>query len=665
MKKYYIPTSSLNFNNILSSESISPKAFYQARSFGYSRWYTIPENPYENSLVLYDQLCYFSRAKSDYEDHPLLIEITIDETIESALKPVGSHVFLCNQTIFIDPFSSRLLFFREEDKRIALSLSEPSIETKFVWLYNSKTQVVVPIPKDSYLVPEVTEELEVNSTAIEKDKRINRMKGLLYGYYIGVLLSASKELILKLNTAREIQNILAAVLSSFDHKPTTQQREQLKTLYTRIQPEIPIFSKLSNVLHDTSLVDAVISIVREEYGYIKGEVDVNKLLGQLLATPTSQDARNPIMENINSRIERYEQEISQSATPLSVEDSQIVVSDGSLLQLNISDVSDPDKLLYKAWVNDVLSKDEYSGKTSTFKKILSDDVTMKAKELCETEWKRSDAKVTLNALRRHVGGEEFIHNWGNDIYSAIAAVVLRGDDWQKMLRYMQQKEMSDYRLAFSMFGTVNGFANLPRDFTDVLFKCGNSEYIANVYKEFYRQLMGHSIIAQRNAEQPIIDFEIKPYVNHKYTINSTDNTIAVQADETLNKGGGTPKKGKSDTSKHGKSKKGANSKATNDDVIQPTFPFADSHQSTGQFLTDCEFLVNNPEFRKHASAANEKWEEDLRWFIEVRNPAHPQHKKYYQDGPADNDTMVKQFLGFKKCRYKSTESVLFELYLKK
>lgn len=68
MKTYYIPTSSLNFNNILSSESISPKTFYQARTFGYSRWASIPENPYDNSIVLYDQLCSFVRPKSDYEE---------------------------------------------------------------------------------------------------------------------------------------------------------------------------------------------------------------------------------------------------------------------------------------------------------------------------------------------------------------------------------------------------------------------------------------------------------------------------------------------------------------------------------------------------------------------------------------------------------------------
>jgi len=32
-KIFYIPTSTLNFTNILSSESISPKVFYEQRDF--------------------------------------------------------------------------------------------------------------------------------------------------------------------------------------------------------------------------------------------------------------------------------------------------------------------------------------------------------------------------------------------------------------------------------------------------------------------------------------------------------------------------------------------------------------------------------------------------------------------------------------------------------
>ena len=34
MEKIYIPTTTLNFNNILSTESISPAIFYEKRGFG-------------------------------------------------------------------------------------------------------------------------------------------------------------------------------------------------------------------------------------------------------------------------------------------------------------------------------------------------------------------------------------------------------------------------------------------------------------------------------------------------------------------------------------------------------------------------------------------------------------------------------------------------------
>lgn len=66
--KYYIPTSSLNFNNILSTESISPKAFYEKRGFGYARWFAIEENNIDRATLLFDAPHMFERPKSDIEE---------------------------------------------------------------------------------------------------------------------------------------------------------------------------------------------------------------------------------------------------------------------------------------------------------------------------------------------------------------------------------------------------------------------------------------------------------------------------------------------------------------------------------------------------------------------------------------------------------------------
>ena len=117
MEKRYIPTTSLNFNNVLSSESISPKAFYQKRGFGYIRWFSIPENDIDNVILLYKSLSSFVREKGDMEDHPLLIEIYLEEDVLSSLKPINENVDCCDHTIYLTPWSTRFIFFQSMTKR--------------------------------------------------------------------------------------------------------------------------------------------------------------------------------------------------------------------------------------------------------------------------------------------------------------------------------------------------------------------------------------------------------------------------------------------------------------------------------------------------------------------------------------------------------------------
>lgn len=714
MKKFYIPTSSLNFNNILSSESISPRAFYPARSFGYGRWCAIPENPFDNSIVLYDELCSFSRPVSDIEDHPLLIEIALDESVEASLIRKDEHSFLSDHTIYIDPFSSKLIFFSDKDKTITLSLSDSSIETKFVRLYQKKIFAIAPPAATYPIVDFRAEKQSLNLVEIEKDKKINRMKGLLYGYYIGALLSVSKEDVKKLNASREIRDILAAILASFDHQATAQQRERLRFLYSSIQPEVPFFTKLGGLISDKGLFDAIVALVRGEYGYIRGEVNTDAIITKLLFSSANHDEKNPVIEEINSLIKQIEKTIEIKAEPLSIADDQIVVVDRMLT--NISTLSEADKLLYKAWINDVLSKDEYSGKTSTFKDVLSDDVTRKAKEVCEGDWKGSYPEITLNALRRHVRGEEFPHNWGNDIFSSMSALIIRGDDWQKLLQFMQSKEMTDYRIAFSMYGTINGLANLPRDFTDILFN-RDSKYIAEVYKEFYRQLFSRDVVAPAKVEivseistissQPeedMPDFEnqnagiVPSGPSHEMVLTApvlegfdelmadivsksagakkdealykalfakhggltADFVDAVKTDSSFNKGKGVQQAVRQLLTKLVKPVRAEKPKQK-EAPVQPSSLFADTYPSTGVFLSDFDFLVNSSEFVSLMSAINKKWVEDLRWFIDAHAPSHKDYR-YYQYKPTDNNTLVNQFLKLKDGRYRIAETFLREHY---
>lgn len=519
MKRFYIPTTSLNFNNILSSESVSPKAFYKNRSFGYGRWGSIPENPLDNSIVVYDCPFTFARPVSEYEDHPLLIEVQLEDNFISTFVHVAEHAFLCDKTIYLNPFTSRFLFFSENDKNIALSMSEASIETKLLRLYLKKIQVV----SNPNHCPTVAfrEVQSLNFSEIEKDKKINRMKGLLYGYYIGGLLSSSKDILLKLNATRQILNIYASILSSIDRTASPLQRKNLYELYQIIQPEIPLFKELAEIIPDKGKMDSVIYSIRKTFGSIPGEYNVDQLIVQLTNLPTNPEAPNPVIEQTNNLLKNFEFANRKAAIRVKVTDKEISISNLRLSTLINDNLSESDKHLFIAWINEVFSKDEYNGRTSTFKEQLSDDVTFKAKDIFNTEWDSSKAKAILNDLRRHVRGNEFNYNWEENIFSALASVITKGDDWQKLLSFMQVKEITNYKLAFAIYGTLNGFANLPRDFSDLLYD-QDREYVADVYKEFYKQLFGSEIV-----------IENIPY--NKHVLNTNQNTSLAQPTEVTPK----------------------------------------------------------------------------------------------------------------------------------
>ena len=442
MKKLYIPTTTLNFNNILSSESISPESFYFKRDFGYSRWYPIPENDNVNAILLYDSKRYFERPLSDIEDHPLLIEVMVDE---SKLSKYAEGVYYCDHTIYLDPWHTKFIFFSPNDKAIALSMSESSLETKLIKLYQRK--IFVDSPSQKYSAVRF-QNINLNNLEIEKDFRINRMKGFLYGYYIGALLSSDKESVNRLSNLKEILNIFAAIASSIEKKPTSYQSERLDVLLKSVLYDLPLYQELLDI----------------------------------------QEYNSPI-DWINNKINK--QELKKKKNFLYPNASEVVVIDNELEKADVVEDSFEQKL-YKNWINTILTSNKYNGNINSIREKLSDDITIKAKEIYGEKWDESNTKFILNKLRRHVRGENFDVEWNNGLLSSIAAVITNGSDWTKLLAFMQNHGMYDYRLAFSMYGALNGFANLSRDFTDVLFSC-DSRYVAEVYTEFYGQLFGATL----------------------------------------------------------------------------------------------------------------------------------------------------------------------------
>lgn len=490
--KYYIPTTTLNFNNILSSESVSPYIFFQKRGFGYSRWFVIPENEQSNCIVLYDSLSYIERGDSELEDHPMVIEINTNEIF----REVEKGIYISDKTIYLNPWNTRFIFFNEQDRKVALSLSDSSLETKMIRLYQKGFEIRFAEKPYSRLKNEVLGEL--NNSEIEHDRIINRLKGLMYGYYIGALLSSEKSTVEYYNTLKDLQNIFAAILSNPRREPTSEQELKVNSLTSSLLFYNPIFREIEHLVRDRDMAIEVVKIFKK-HGHPISNLNPSSFFRALREdSPENNSALQWISEEL-----KHINSISQiNRVQLSPEASEIVVVDNKLRSIGETVILDKvDNNLFIELINHILTDESINGKVSSQRAELADNLTGKARDVLGAEWETSPIRTFLNQLRKHIRGDEFNQKWNNGVLSSLAAVVLKGDDWEVLLDFMKRKGMTDYRLAYAFYGVFNGFANLTRDFTDLLLN-NDSAYVASVYKEFHGSIHGEKIETLSPAIEP-------------------------------------------------------------------------------------------------------------------------------------------------------------------
>ena len=186
--KYYIPTSTLNVSNILSSGSISPYSFYGKRQFGIKTFEPIKEcEKFKDQIILFKKYPLFSII-SDKESYPMCIEIEIPDNMV-AQSNIPDICYAC-ETIYISPKNVFFVFNSEEDLKKSLFWIEISDEAKFFDQYKNKF-VLSDDKKDTFdlttstlndLIIEKTPDIEKE---VLKDWKIDKIRGSLCGMFVG------------------------------------------------------------------------------------------------------------------------------------------------------------------------------------------------------------------------------------------------------------------------------------------------------------------------------------------------------------------------------------------------------------------------------------------------------------------------------------------------
>lgn len=424
--KYYIPTTILNLSNILSTDSISPSVFYRKRNFGSPHWHIINEKESDNVLYLYSKPFFFSLESKGQENRPMFITIETEEVFIQ----IGDNTFVCDHTLYFD-WNTCFIFFSEEDLKIANSLAQISDSAKMYCLYRDKRMIVdqgiiAPL-NDISTIPESN----INIDTIDYDFRLNKIKGFMYGYYIGAILTCRPQDVGAIKAIKQIYAKVASLFSSYS-----------------------FYGKPSEDL-------------------LKCEDDVKKCISKAISIQNEKNLS-------------YSKLLDISKKEVVINNLEFVAVSNKYIKAEV------DKKLFISWINNILCDKKWGRSVNAVKSQLADELTDDAIRIYGEQWQKSETRSFLNAIRHALAGEHFKIDWNNDILSSLASFLMRGDDWKDMMEFMQSNEMYDYRLAFAIYGAWTGFASLPTEFTDNLF-LQDKQYVKGVCEDFYKQLFGKAM----------------------------------------------------------------------------------------------------------------------------------------------------------------------------
>lgn len=534
--KLYIPTCTLNFNNIFSTESISPASFYAIRGFGNKRYYRVEANDLDNVILLYSKYPHYHIGNEDVENTPLVIEIETEDYKENQFVPVTKkdevEVFASNSTIYLNPFRCRVFFESYQDLQSVLTKAEQSLENKYCKLY--RASLVVRQEKSGFFTnlftpkdyfdwnPSFKADADrISPVNPNDDLHIDRVKGCIICYLIGANLSVSKETSRLKLLSRKMKNTLSAIVNSPNRRPTDLQDETLMAyvrefneLYAKVDEnsiynEKLILSRLvspstgldvatlKNVLKDLKLEDAFYRSLN-----LRPTYDANDLYNCLYSnTLYITDSYNNETKRLFDAIKKVElQELAQS-TKKDIK-KLITVQDG---KIEVIDELVGKGKFYATLLNSLVEGD--------YKKFMQEKGTEEAlsiafvggaklKGYMENNWEGSSLQAYINGLLLNMQkGESFdIFSLDNEIMQSFAVFCQKGEDIDRLNDYMLQCGFSDYRFALGIYGATRGFAALPKTFTSSLINA-SKDYYVDFYAKLHELLFGFNL---SNLTLPVI-----------------------------------------------------------------------------------------------------------------------------------------------------------------
>lgn len=497
-RKLYIPTSTLNFNNIISSESISPYSFYQLRGYGFRRFEKVQPNSLDNSILLYDKFPAFSINDKELENYPMVIEIC-PESCSAHFDSIGNGIYRCSETIYLNPFNSSIYFNSYAELTTTKSKSEPSIESKLANLYKGCYKVVdSSIKPTSYNYDEV-HDIELNKKAVEQDIRINKLKGFAYAYVIAANRSYDSGIVSLKMHFRQLINSISAVITSPNFMYGQLESDEIRRLYAYIRRDIEIIDgthekvnqiikekiekyqtpHLVEVLREEELLDSWYIKIRNKYN-LRSRYEVKPF------TVSSGSDKLAMLDAYSDYLNSVASQLANKGTAITL-DKLPIIEHGCIDQ--IPGQKDFIVTLLNMYRNEMVQKEDFL--SNRYQYALKGGALFR--EACGDAWDNSDERKYINSLLKNLNEYTAfdINSTKNQTLKSFAAFFQKGDiEIEKLEDYLISQGIGDLRIAFSLWGIIFGYAEMPKTITHELYDSTDVAYICSIYKSIYKSLFG-------------------------------------------------------------------------------------------------------------------------------------------------------------------------------
>ena len=461
--KYYIPTTSLNIDNILSTESISPYSFYAQRKFGPRSFDRIPGRQFDQALLLYSQLPYFEITDSEYEQYPIVLEFDDDIQLEAAVvdnvhSDENLKIIACYQTLYLTPWNTRILCFNRkayDSSRLTIESSRNcKLGAKFVWQVVSSNY---NLDKMSELVSE-----DCPASVVNIDFPLNAAKGATWGLIIGAHKSVSPSSAALKAISNSMRNIVSnAISNSGICAPNFYaQLVDLDKQYRAIT------DLKANELWDKEC-PAESRLILEKFGVLK-----EAYIKFIRANNLSIAPAVPMANTTKDQWVTYRDRLTAYTEAYVYQNNAAFKQ-----QYNLGDVNFADNTLHftnAELINCVLDlickgslckEDLRINRDSAVKTILSGVSMILKSKIGESEWAATPSeRQYINAIFKNVSDfEPFdLNSLKNNELQSIAAFILKGEDWDALVRYVEDNAMADLRYVMALWGAIEGYSSIHK-----------------------------------------------------------------------------------------------------------------------------------------------------------------------------------------------------------